>query len=141
MSRELNAHGRKAADAVKRGGEATANGIRRETRASTINDETPAIFQYGSWALKYLGNSKIKFDVPRSYFNYGGVMKNAKAICLVMLLASVWESAASNTCYVVYDRDQRVVYSSDITPVKLSRPIHETLFEKYPGGHLEVIRK
>jgi hypothetical protein len=39
-------------------------------------------------------------------------------------------------CYTVYDSSQRVVYQSERPPVDMSRPIHETLPARFPGGHM-----
>jgi len=39
-------------------------------------------------------------------------------------------------CYTVYDRSDRVVYQSEKPPIDMSRQIHETLPERFPGGHL-----
>ena len=39
-------------------------------------------------------------------------------------------------CYTVYDRSERVVYQSETAPVDMSRPLHETLPARFPGGHM-----
>lgn len=39
-------------------------------------------------------------------------------------------------CYVVYEPSGRVVYNAMTPPVDMSRPIHETLPARFPGGHL-----
>ncbi|WP_156385565.1 hypothetical protein [Ramlibacter sp. Leaf400] len=39
-------------------------------------------------------------------------------------------------CFTVYDRNNLVVYNALEAPVDMSRPLHETLPQKYPGGHL-----
>jgi hypothetical protein len=39
-------------------------------------------------------------------------------------------------CYQVFDKNNQVVYSGQQPPVDMSRPLHETLPSKYPGGHL-----
>ena len=39
-------------------------------------------------------------------------------------------------CYTVYDGADRVVYQSRTPPVDMSRPLHETLPGRFPGGHL-----
>lgn len=39
-------------------------------------------------------------------------------------------------CYTVYDRFDRVVYQSQTAPVDMSRPLHETLPARFPGGHM-----
>jgi hypothetical protein len=39
-------------------------------------------------------------------------------------------------CYTVYDSTNRVLYQGDKPPVDMSRPLHETLPQRYPDGHL-----
>jgi hypothetical protein len=39
-------------------------------------------------------------------------------------------------CYTVYDRDGYVVYNEETPPVDMSRPLHETLPDRFPGGHM-----
>lgn len=39
-------------------------------------------------------------------------------------------------CYTVYDRSDRVVYHGQTAPVDMSRPIHESLPARFPGGHM-----
>jgi hypothetical protein len=39
-------------------------------------------------------------------------------------------------CYTVYDRLGRVAYSDPAPPVDMSRPLHETLPARFPGGHM-----
>jgi hypothetical protein len=55
-----------------------------------------------------------------------------------LLLCAVLGAASFNAsaCYTVYDRADRVVYQSDDPPVDMSRPLHETLPSRYPGGHM-----
>lgn len=53
-------------------------------------------------------------------------------LCAVLGAASFSASA----CYTVYDRSERVVYQSEQPPVDMSRPIHETLPARFPGGHM-----
>jgi hypothetical protein len=47
--------------------------------------------------------------------------------------AATFDAAA---CYTVYDRSERVVYQSPVAPVDMSRPLHETLPARFPGGHM-----
>jgi hypothetical protein len=61
-------------------------------------------------------------------------MARSKAILLVPLLGLVPLQAIA--CYTVYDRENRVVYFSDKPPVDMSRPLHETVPVRFPGGHL-----
>ena len=39
-------------------------------------------------------------------------------------------------CFTVYDRNNLIVYNAIEAPVDMSRPLNETLPQKYPGGHL-----
>ena len=39
-------------------------------------------------------------------------------------------------CFTVYDRNNRIVYNAVTPPVDMSRPLHETVPAKFPGGHL-----
>ncbi len=43
---------------------------------------------------------------------------------------------ASAACYTVYDEANRVLYRSPRPPVDMSQPIHETLPQAFPRGHL-----
>ena len=55
-----------------------------------------------------------------------------------LLLCSMLGSASFNAlaCYTVYDRSNRVVYTAQTAPVDMSQPIHQTLPQVYPGGHM-----
>lgn len=55
-----------------------------------------------------------------------------------LLLGALLGAASLNAsaCYTVYDRSDRVIYQSQDPPVDMSRPIHETLPSRFPGGHL-----
>jgi hypothetical protein len=55
-----------------------------------------------------------------------------------LLLGAVLGAASlhASACYTVYDRSDRVVYQSQDAPVDMSRPIHETLPSRFPGGHM-----
>lgn len=61
-------------------------------------------------------------------------MKHWKCLLLCSLLGSASMQAAA--CYTVYDPSDRVVYHESIPPVDMSRPIHETLSARFPGGHM-----
>jgi hypothetical protein len=64
----------------------------------------------------------------------GDLMKFCRSLLLGSLLGSVsWHAAA---CYTVYDAANRIVYSAAEAPVDMSRPIHETLAQRFPGGQL-----
>ena len=39
-------------------------------------------------------------------------------------------------CYTVYDRAGTVVYNGAEAPVDMTRPLHETLPARFPGGHM-----
>jgi len=62
------------------------------------------------------------------------VMGRSKAILLVLLLGPVPLHAIA--CFTVWDRADRVVYYGDKPPVDMSRPLHETVPVRFPGGHM-----
>ena len=39
-------------------------------------------------------------------------------------------------CYTVYGEGNRILYQSDKPPVDMSRPLHETIPQRFPGGQL-----
>lgn len=55
-----------------------------------------------------------------------------------LLLASLLSLAGAPAfaCYTVYDSANRVLYQSDKPPVDMTRPLHETLPQRFPGGQL-----
>jgi hypothetical protein len=53
-------------------------------------------------------------------------------LCCVLGFAATHAAA----CFTVYDRADRVVYQSQTPPVDMSRPLHETLPARFPGGHM-----
>jgi len=57
---------------------------------------------------------------------------NHIVLCSLLGLAT----APALACYTVYDRSDRVVYQSQTPPVDMSRPLHETLPARFPGGHM-----
>ncbi|MFC5499193.1 hypothetical protein ACFPOE_16720 [Caenimonas terrae] len=59
-------------------------------------------------------------------------MKLKLALFCAIGLASVNAMA----CYTVYDRDNHVVYNSQTPPVDMSRPLHETVPVRFPGGSM-----
>ena len=59
-----------------------------------------------------------------------------KLILLCSLGLAVGNAMA---CYTVYDKSERVVYSSQLPPVDMSLPLHETLPKAYPGGHMVFV--
>jgi hypothetical protein len=60
-------------------------------------------------------------------------MARSKAVLLLPLLALAPLQALA--CYTVYQAD-RVVYYGDQPPVDMSRPLHETVPVRFPGGHM-----
>ena len=61
-------------------------------------------------------------------------MKHLKCLLLCSLLGSASMQAVA--CYTVYDPSDRVVYHESVPPVDMSRPLHETLPTRFPGGHM-----
>lgn len=61
-------------------------------------------------------------------------MQRWKYLLLCAGLGAASFNAAA--CYTVYDRSDRVVYQSEMPPVDMSRPLHETLPARFPGGHM-----
>jgi hypothetical protein len=60
-------------------------------------------------------------------------MKVARALLAGLLALAAGQVLA---CYTVYDRSGYVVYNDEAAPVDMSRPIHETLPARFPGGQL-----
>ena len=60
-------------------------------------------------------------------------MKFAQAALAVLATMAAGQAMA---CFTVYDRDNRIVYNDPRPPVDMSRPLHETLPAKFPGGHM-----
>lgn len=54
------------------------------------------------------------------------------ALCPLLALGA----AQALACYTVYDEANRLVYQSQTPPVDMSRPLHETLPARFPGGHM-----
>jgi hypothetical protein len=69
---------------------------------------------------------------PRELF-----MKRFKCLLLFSLLglASMQAGAA---CFTVFDGANRVIYHSATPPVDMERPFHETVPQRFPGGHMIV---
>jgi hypothetical protein len=61
-------------------------------------------------------------------------MRRWTSILLVPLLGLA--SAQAIACYTVYDANNRVLYQSDKPPVDMSRPLHETIPARFPGGQM-----
>jgi hypothetical protein len=45
-------------------------------------------------------------------------------------------SLQAMACYTVYDRAGGIVYQDEAAPVDMSRPLHETVPARFPGGHM-----
>jgi hypothetical protein len=54
----------------------------------------------------------------------------------VLLPFIVLAAAPAFACYTVYDSANYIVYRSEQPPVDMSRPLHETLPARFPGGLL-----
>lgn len=61
-------------------------------------------------------------------------MNQLKRILSGSLLAAA--SLQALACYTVYDRSNRVMYQGEQPPVDMSRPVHETVPARFPGGHM-----
>jgi hypothetical protein len=61
-------------------------------------------------------------------------MKVRSSLVAASLLALAASPALA--CYTVYDGNSRVVFRSSEAPVDMSRPLHETVPQRFPGGHL-----
>lgn len=59
-----------------------------------------------------------------------------RAARLAFLLPLACASHAALACYTVYDPAGRVVYQSEQAPVDMSRPLHETVPARFPGGQM-----
>ena len=54
----------------------------------------------------------------------------------LMAALAVLAAGPALACFTVYDRNNAVLYSAQVPPVDMSRPVHETLPQKFPGGHM-----
>jgi hypothetical protein len=52
------------------------------------------------------------------------------------VLASIAAGQAAAHCFMVYDRQQRLVYQSTEAPFDLSQPLSQGLAANFPGHHL-----
>lgn len=52
------------------------------------------------------------------------------------LLAALYAQGSWAACYIVYGADKQIVYRSQLPPVDMSRPLHETVPRIAPGGTL-----
>jgi hypothetical protein len=60
-------------------------------------------------------------------------MKLSQAVLVCTLAVAGGHAMA---CYQVFDANNRVVYNSMTPPVDMSRPLHETLPARFPGGSM-----
>lgn len=58
------------------------------------------------------------------------------ATAAAALMAGLFAQGSWAACYVVYGADKQIVYRSQMSPVDLSRPLHETVARIAPGGTL-----
>lgn len=61
-------------------------------------------------------------------------MRRWKLAFLGMLVSAASFNALA--CYTVHDSAGRVVYQGAEAPVDMSRPLHETVPQRFPGGHM-----
>ncbi|NKE65893.1 hypothetical protein RAMLITH_08685 [Ramlibacter sp. RBP-2] len=61
-------------------------------------------------------------------------MKLSKTLLTSLAAAAAWLPA--HACYTVYDAAGRVAYRSTQAPVDMSRPLRDTLPQRFPGGHM-----
>ena len=59
-------------------------------------------------------------------------MRRWKSLVLAPLLGLA--SAQALACFTVFDRDNRLVYQSERPPVDMSRPLHETVPQRFGAG-------
>lgn len=60
-------------------------------------------------------------------------MKLSHAVAATLLAMAAGQAMA---CYTVYDARNLIVYSDQTPPVDMTRPLHDTLPARYPGGHM-----
>lgn len=54
----------------------------------------------------------------------------------LMAAAALLAAGQALACFTVYDRNNRIVYNAQTPPVDMSQPLHQTLPQRFPGGHL-----
>lgn len=64
-------------------------------------------------------------------------LKRLKCLLLGSLLATASLQAGA-TCYTVFDRYSRVIFQDATPPVDMAQPLHETVPQRFPGGHMIV---
>ena len=63
-------------------------------------------------------------------------MTPIKTALLCSLASLTFAGGNALACYTVYDSSNTVVYNAQTPPVDTSLPLHETLPQRFPGGHL-----
>ncbi|HQQ71978.1 MAG TPA: hypothetical protein PLL92_16965 [Alicycliphilus sp.] len=58
------------------------------------------------------------------------------ATATAALAAGLFAQGSWAACYIVYGADKQIVYRSQVPPVDMSRPLHETVPRIAPGGTL-----
>jgi hypothetical protein len=61
-----------------------------------------------------------------------------RTLLALVLVPAVLATAAEAACFTVVDRANRIVYRSEIPPVDLSAPIHQTLQRVFPNAQLVI---
>jgi hypothetical protein len=61
-----------------------------------------------------------------------------RSLLALALVPAAFASAAQAACFTVVDRANRILYRSEIPPVDLSVPIHQTLPRVFPGSQLVI---
>jgi hypothetical protein len=54
----------------------------------------------------------------------------------LMAALAVLAAGPALACFTVYDRNNQVLYNAQVPPVDMSKPLAETLPQKFPGGHM-----
>ena len=58
------------------------------------------------------------------------------ATAAAALMAGLFAQGSWAACYIVYGADKQIIYRSQLPPVDMSRPLHETVPRIAPGGTL-----
>jgi hypothetical protein len=58
------------------------------------------------------------------------------ATAAAALVAGLFAQGSWAACYIVYGADKQIIYRSQLPPVDMSRPLHETVPRIAPGGTL-----
>ncbi len=64
-------------------------------------------------------------------------LKSLKCLLLCSLLGTASFQAGA-ACYTVFDRYSRVIFQDATPPVDMAQPLHETVPQRFPGGHMIV---